>query len=487
MANPIKPKDNTFTLTFDKFYSGFSPLAFKNPLTEVGGGGHASVMTNVDIVNGDYATQGPGLSNLANGTQAGSVTELIKFILDKAVASNQTYAIGTSKLFQLSSTAVTNVSPFPHSITGCTDGQGIELLKGNLYYFYNKASGGDIGKYDFTTFTDNWGSTIPNGFSALQNAPHPSDKKEDILAFGNGRYCGVYFNNSNTLTVDKLDFGQDAEVDDVLYNAGYWYLAVNSGITGTNRTNGQIYLWDGSGIPTTLADETGVGMQRIGFLYRLNGIVYVAYQDLSSTGFIIGYINGKQITPLVRFTGTLPNFQQKTLYQNTILFISGSSLYSAGALVPELPFQLSQIASGGYSTVGAVAAPFGTPMVSSTDGGTNFKIAQFSGYDTNCSLKSIVIPVSAGKYKGYIDEVVVLTKTLGASARCDLTLETDQNSTVSSVQQIIGTGKRRHYFKTFGLKGIEDLRVALNWANGSTTNDCGIRKITVNGHFIEAA
>ncbi len=479
---------NRFTIVLEKFYSGYSPMAFQGNLTEFGGSGHASVMKNIDIVNGEYLTQGPKAVNLINGTQTGAVTELLSFIMDKAVSNDVSFAIGSSKLFKISSTAVTNVAPFPHAITGCTEGESIQVLKGNLYYFYNTASAGNIGKYDLdTTFDDDWGSTVPTGASEITNAPHPSDKKEDIMVFGNGRYAGVYLEESNTLDVKRLDFGQDAVVDDVLYNGGYWYLAVNSGITGANRTEGQIYLYDGAALVSTLTDETGVGMQRIGFLYRINGIIFVAYQDLTSDGFIIGYINGKSITPLVRFSGTLPNFQQKTLYKNSILIASSGLIFSAGAIIGELPYQLSQIASGVYSTIGAIAAPFGTPMVSSTDGTTNFSLAKFSGYDTDSVWKSIVIPTSQGKFKGMIDEIVVLTKTLEDGARCDLKIEADQATNIqTTAKQITGVGKRRHFFTNFGMTpgGMEDFRISLDYSNGSTTKDVAIRKIVINGHYI---
>jgi hypothetical protein len=477
---------NTWSIELKNFSSGFAPLAFTDSLTEIGGGGHASVMTNADVLDGKV-TQGPGLANLTAGTQAGAVTELINFIMDKAVTDSVTYGIGTSKLFKITPSAVTSDGTWPHAITNCTDGESIQVLKGNLYYFYNTASAGNIGKYNLdATFDDDWGSTVPTGAAALANANHPSDKKEDIILFGNGRYVGSYIAATNTLAPTKLDFGADCSVDDVLYNAGQWYLAVNSGVTGTNRTEGQIYLYDGAALGSTLSDETGVGFQRIGFLYRLNGVVYVCYQDLSSTGFIIGYIAGSQIKPLGRFTGTMPTFQQKTLYKNTILFLSSGLVYSAGAFVDTLPFQLSQIADGGYATCGAIAAPFGTPMIASTDGATNFKLAKFSGYDVAGNWKSIVFPVSLGSMKGFIDSITILTNTLASGASCSLTLETDQNSTTSNAKTITGTGKRRHHFTGFGLNQIEDFRVCLDWSGGSASNNVAIRSIRVNGHFVES-
>ena len=47
--------------------------------------------------NGEYLTQGPGLSNLTSGTQAGNVTELISFILDKATSADVGWAILASE------------------------------------------------------------------------------------------------------------------------------------------------------------------------------------------------------------------------------------------------------------------------------------------------------------------------------------------------------------------------------------------------------
>jgi hypothetical protein len=214
-------------------------------------------------------------------------------------------------------------------------------------------------------------------------------------------------------------------------------------------------------------------------------VMYIAYQDLSTTGgFAIGYISGRQVIPLRYFTGTLPTFAQKTLYANTITFLSNGLVYSCGAVTPQLPVQISQIADGGFTTCGAIAAPFGTPMVASTQS-TSFKLAKFSGYDTACTWRSIIIPVIAGSMLGYIDKVTVLTKTLGASARCDLIIEANQAASTGSTQQITTTGKRRHVFTKLGLAAIEDMRVFLNWANGSASNDCAIREITVEGHYTE--
>ena len=478
------PQDNTFTLDFSRFYRGFSPDAHLDSLSELGNQGHASTMTDCDIIsNPRYLTQGPGLTSL------GTVTEIINYILDQPTSSDVSFALGAAKLWKISSTAVASggTPSWPRTITNCTDGESLVLLRGNLYYLFNKSSGGDIGKYDLSsTFDDDWGSTTPTGYAALQKAIHPVAKKEDMFAFGNGRYFGTYVDESTTLAPTKLDFGNDAEVADVAFSSNYWLIAVNYGVSGTNRNTGQVYLYEGAAISSLLSDEVAIGVQRIGFIFPINGVVFLAYQDLTSTGgYKIGYISGSSIKDVAHYTGSLPGFHQKTLYKNTILFIAGSKIWSAGAVIDELPFQISQLADGGYATVGALGAPFGTPLVASTDGGSNHQLAYFSGFTISTVWKSIVIPTIRGGQMGTVDRVIVLTNVLGSAASCSLTIEANQATDTSNAKTITTATKTYHEFTNFNLNRIEDLRVALDFSGGSTSNNVGIRKIIVLGHFID--
>jgi hypothetical protein len=203
-----------FTIVLDKFYSGLSPAAHLNSLTELGGSGHASAMVSADVTDPTYLTQGPALADLTNGTQAGVISELIAFILDRAVSDGVTYGIGATKLFKIGPSTVTSDGTWPHAIANATAGSSCIEFQGSLYYFYNEASAGEIGKYDLAaSFTDAWASTVPTGAAALQKAPHPVAKKEDIMLFGNSRYAGTYVSTTNTLAPTKLDFGANTEVD----------------------------------------------------------------------------------------------------------------------------------------------------------------------------------------------------------------------------------------------------------------------------------
>ena len=225
MANA---RDNDFVIRIKNFNLGYAPLTHLDSLTELGDAAQASVMTNADIISiPNHLTQGPGLSTLTNGDDAGVVSELITFIMDRAVTSDITYASGNTKLFQLSSTAVTDSATWPRTITGAAGTTAnpcaVIRVRANLYYFHNGASTGNIGQFNLaSTFDDDWGSTVPTGAATLQVAPHPAATKEDIMVFGNGRYAGTYIDATTTLAPTKLDFGTDNQVDDVIFHANQW-------------------------------------------------------------------------------------------------------------------------------------------------------------------------------------------------------------------------------------------------------------------------
>lgn len=481
-----RSKDNRWEVVFDNFYLGQGPVSHLNSLAEDGNSGHYSEATNVDITDPTCLTQGPGLSNLTAGTQAGAITEVTNFIMDTAVTSDVTYAIGATKLQKLSSTAVTNTGSWPHTITGATDGESCIDFQGALYYFFNKASGADIGKYDLSaTFDDDWGSTVPTGAAALQSAPHPVAKKEDIMLFGNGRYVGTYVSATTTLAPTKLDLGANSEVADVLFHANQWYIAVNSGITsGTNRTSAQVYLYDGGAINSILSDEIAVGLQRIGFIKADNGLIFICYKDASGLN-VYGFISGRSVVPLCYFTGNLPTYEKKTMYKAGFLAVESSGLiYVIGAAAPKYPVSISQLADGGYATCGAIAAPFGTLLVASTDGGSNHRLAKFSGYDTASSWKGLIHDL--GGQIGYVDEVIVLTNHASSGASCALSLDLNQDQSNSSTMTL-SASKRRHRFlqADIGAHELEDFRPVFDFSGGSTSNPMKIRKVVVRGGFKE--
>ncbi len=475
--------DLDFSIEFSGFNEGNSPLAHIDTKTFVGNRGQASEMKGDVISKPGFLTQAPALVDLTNGDQDGSVAELINFILDQPTEANVTFALGQTKMYKITPTTVVNDgSPtWPQTVINMASGESLVRLKANLYGFFNKASGGDIVKMPLATelLDHTWGSVTDQALEG--DVPHPSAVKEDVMVFGNGRYAGVYVEGAATLDVQKLDFGEGTEVADVVFHANMWWIAVNN----DQGKRGQIYMYDGSAISNVLSDETGIGEQEIGFLYVHNGTIFVAYKDLSSSIFAIGFLSGRQIKPLRYFSGDLPDHKQKSLYKNTIIFSSLTDIWSFGSSIEQLPLQISKLADGGHATVGGIATPFGTPLVASSDGGSNHRLAKFSGFSTDSNWKSVFVDVTKERMLGKIKEIIVYSKSLGANAQVDVSLEGNQGDKTSNVLEYTGTGQTRKVFRTITMPAVEDIRLVLDYSNGNTSNDCPIRKVVCLGNYIE--
>lgn len=478
--------DFDFQIVIDDFDQGLAPLAHLDTLTFFGGSGHASQMKADLISKPKFLTQSPGLVDLTNGNQAGVVDQLIRCVLDEPAGENGVFALGTSKMFQLDGSTVTSGgSPsWPQTVTSMTEGESLARVGSNIFGFYNTSTAGDILAMPLSTYVidNDWGSTTDQ---ALEKAPHPCAVKEDILLFGNGRYLGSYIGGSvNTLDVQKLDFGVSAEVVDVVFHSNAWWIAVNYGDGNKSR----IFMYEAGALSNILDDEAGLGSQEIGFIFVHNGLLFIAYKDNTSGSNAIGYLNGRSIKPLRYFSGSLPDHRQKCLYKNTILFVSGDAIMSCGAPVEQINLSISKLCDGGHSTLGALSAPYSTPMIASSDGSSNHRLAKFSGYSTDSSWYSKVHDVSDGDRLGRVTRMVVYTKALGANARADITLEGNQASgedrETSSAFEISGS-KTRHKFTSIDLSQVEDVRVKVDYTNGNTTNDCPIRKIVLLGNYVQ--
>jgi len=471
--------DIEFRIELTDLHKGLAPLSHIDSDTFIGAGGQASDMKADIISRPGFLTQSPGLVDLTNGNQDGEVDELIRFIMEQPINDADCYVVGTAHLFKLSVTTVVDDANYPMTITGMTSGESIIHLNGNLFVFYNKATGGDIATLTLSTNTldDDWGSTTD---VLLEKALHPSAVKEDIILFGNGQYVGKYIEGLATLDVQALDFGTGAEIADIVFHSNYWWIAVNYG-----KRKSQIYMYDGSALSNILSDESGVGAQEIGFLYTLNGVIYVSFSDSTGGGYSIGYLSGKVITPLKYFSGSLPDHRQKTLYKHTIAFISGANIWSFGASVQQLPVQISKLADAGHSTVGGIASPFGTPFVASSDGEGDFRLAKFSGYSVDSEWKSLFVDLTRDNKIGNIHTIIVYTKPLEENAKAVLKIEGNQGEESATIGDIETENRTRHEFNTINIPAVEDARVIIDYSEGNATADCPIRKIILLGNFVE--
>lgn len=466
---------------------GFAPGWYnQGTYPSFGNKNSAGSMTNIDLTNPSYLTQGPGLANLTNGTQAAAVTTLIKGATDMAVSSGVAYGVGGAKLYKFSSTTVTSDATWPHAIDKAAvtgeDGEDVAYYKGALYYSYNHSgAAGDIGKFDLSaTFDDDWGSTVPSGAAALQNAPHPFEVGgNDVLYVGNGIYVGSY--DGTTFQAQALDLPTNSVIIDIKWvNDRLWILANRPNTTGTNKNSASLYVWDGTATSWELEIKLmGTG----GALHHKNGVLFVFYSDLSSTGgFKLGYVSGNGVVDVANFTGALPAYHQVTDYLDFILWNANGSLWAFGSGDKDLPVRLFQIADGGYANVGCVVTPFGTPIIASWDAGSNYKLAKLSGYDVVSIWKSLMFDITGdSKNGGMIDCVRINFETLATGARVDWKLLDNGGRTVySDTISFAKLGAKTTAYYPIK-KGSENFRLEFDYANGDTTNTVKIKSARIYG------
>lgn len=467
---------------------GFSPNWYaQGTYPAYGNKNQAGAMANIDMTGSNYLTQGPGLSTLTNGTEAGAVTTLMKGALDFAVTADLTYGIGGAVLYSFSSTAVTSGATFPHAIDKAAvtgeDGEDVVLFQSNLYYLYNHSgSAGDIGKYNLNvTFDDDWGSTVPSGAAALTNNPHPACLGgNDTFAFGNGRYVGLY--DGTTLQTQALDLPTGYVVVALKWNNDRWWVTANyNNLSGANKNSASIFVWDG----TTNSWELEIKLDgTAGGSHVKNGTLFQFYKDISNTGgFKLAYVSGSNVTDVANFTGALPAFYQITDYKDFIIWNSNGFIFAWGTGDKDLPVRLFQLADGGFSTVGGVITPFGTPIIASNES-TSYKLAKFSGYDVASSWKSLLFDLTGmeSTEPGKIDLVRVNFEKLTSGARVDFALKDNQGNTIySDIISFAKLGARTNVFYPLNGKVAENFRTEFDYANGSTSATVAIKNVKAYG------
>lgn len=493
------------------FLGGFAPSWYKEAYPSYGNKNQAGNMLNCDLTDPGGMKQGPGLANLTNGTQAAAVTTLINSVLDYAVTNDTTYGVGGSKLYQITSLAVTNAGDWPHTIdkaavTGET-GEDVAYYDGALYYSYNHSgNAGDIGKYDLSsTFDDDWGSTTPSGAAALQGGvPHQMiTAGNDVLYIANGRYVANY--DGTTFADQALDLPTNTVISSLAWVSDKLWIAANRpGLTGTNKNNASIYIWDG----TSVSWETEIRiMGEVGGLHVKNGTLFLFYRDISNTGgYKLAYLNGTNVVDMANYSGGLPKYSQITDYQDFIIFNSTSLnalwsyttfpwqltspwttttgddlLYAHGSGDKDLPVRFMQLADSGYTTAGAVACPFGSIMVASNQS-TSYKLAKFSGYDTNSNWKSLMFDLTGtNRYSG-LNRLKINFDQLTTGARVDVTLRNSKGETLFS--DTISYAKLGAVTRVdYPLSGTltENARIEFDYSNGSASNTVKIRSVKLMG------
>jgi len=470
-------------------HRGYAPRYYENSYPVYGNKFHAAEMKDIDILDPNTMKPGPYITDLTAGNESGAVDESIKSILKTAVTSGVSYAIGGALLHKISNTAVTNAGIWPKTIagTGAITGEDVIHYKGKLLYTFNDAgAAGEMGTYDLSsTFDDTYWSSTLSG-TALLNAPHQMiNGGDDIVYIANGRYIALL---DGTTENDKgLDFWEDSEVATLTWNYNRVLAGVNRpNITGANINQSAIYRWNGydgqwEGDPVEVNGE-------IGALLTKNGITYVWYKGYlnGSLRLVFGMMVGGEIVPIRTFSGSLPAYYQVFDMGNYIGWLSGDDLLMWGPVDSEVKTDLFYYTTAKYSTtVGGVAAPFGSVLIGS-DNGTNYSLGKAGGYSISAAYKTLTFPTAGSSLKSKIDKIVIETNTLATGAKVNLTLR-DSLGTALWTDEMSYTTDGAVNKKTFRPKVTgNDFRLEFSHTNGSTSNPVNIRKTIIEGINIPA-
>jgi len=480
-----------WTISISK-WGGFCPAYFDNGWSFYGNKNQATTITDIDLRDPNVLTQGPGMlvdTSLTGGTQAGELgSNLIVGITKHALSSDAAYACGAASVFKITSTAVSNTN-FPKTITAGTANVSTDVLiyQGKVLVFWNDTGvDGDIGLLtNDTTWDDNWGSTVGTGAAQLQDAPHYGIVGGDDVAYiTNGYYIATV--DGTTKNVTALDFFTDSKTVSVSWNENRVIIALNRpNVTGSNYNLSAIYRWNGVS-SSWEGDPIEVGGE-IGALFTENGITYVWWRDAITTGgYNFGYINGTRLERIRRYSGSLPNQAQVGFYDGFIGWISSNVLVLWGSKDKDLPVNFFRFITPTYATAGTWAAPFGTPLISST-ASTNYNIAKASGYSKGARYNTMAYNMRIPGWKCQIDLVQLGFETLATGAKVDTTITYNQGASTLALDQVAYSASDSSTFRKIYNGGLQcdDFRIDFSWTNGSTTNPFKIRTLLMTGIWIK--
>lgn len=222
--------------------------------------------------------------------------------------------------------------------------------------------------------------------------------------------------------------------------------------------------------------DTEIGLAgNIGPLFVDCGVTYVFYEDTTATGYKLGYIYGNSVKDLCEFTGSMPKYSQVTKYRNFIIWVSGGKVWAFGSSANGISSMVFQLADAGYDYAGALAAPFGTPIVASWDGSSAYQLSKFYGYDTVAYWYSKMFAVGKGTLKNF----TVYCDTIASGGRADIRIVTDNGRNSYTGFILDDTTINARTFP-IGAKVFNNFRLEISFYNGSTTYPVKINRVEFN-------
>lgn len=397
---------NSWEIDISEFWRG----QISNPRGEFvrskGFPGDMSSTMSINLLSPDYVTAGKKATALTNGTQAGVVTTLIRGIL-KGTISGTIYGVGGAKLYKFSGSVVTSDATWPHTIDKAAvtaeDGEDVVVYQGNLYYSYNHSgTAGDIGKYDLSaTFDDDWGSTVPSGFAALQGGvPHQMIVGgNDVMYITNGRYIASY--DGTTFLPTALDLPTGSVVQSILWTQDRLWIFARGQLTKASS----VYVWDGT-TQTWLMEIPVLG--QIGGGILLHGQIFFTYLGASTGTTQLARVNGETIETIKdtdNASGPAPYYSISTYYDHIIFNIFSSSIIAIGPFNGTIPTRMFYMGKSTHNSVGGLVGGVATKVMVASNATTNYDLAVLDNYSTDGYFYTTLFDITGRGKHSYIDAV----------------------------------------------------------------------------------
>lgn len=296
----------------------------------------------------------PG-NNLEDVTNVSVVDSLIIAGVEDLDHNNKTYLLSASKLHELETfnTVLTNTGSYPHTITGANFGQDLEFYHegtaNHIYYSYNKASGGDIGRLTApTTFDDDYWTAVLGGQALNEKFPHPMIIGDDgflYIADGDKMHALDGSSSPGTAIDEVFSLPDSGFVIKGFAKLQPRTLVIFAEKNVDSNFKGQVfaYFWDYLNSAPFQIINLGDDSVNAPFEYR--GTIGCFTRSFSPyiTESKLKIWDGLNFNKQLNFEGNLPHNNGVEVIDKAIYWLSGRRLYSFGSPFSSIPLSFNSI------------------------------------------------------------------------------------------------------------------------------------------------
>lgn len=293
----------------------------------------------------------------SKGTDPTNISVIDAMIKNGASYGKKAYLVSKgAKLHELAldTSTLTTPTTFPYTI-GAQAGThnahttivGEDIVRYNVggteyvFYSFNDATDGDVGRYDLsTTFDDDYMSAVATSGAVLNKSyPHPMIVgDDDILYIANGKDVASFQGSNTTFNSSALDLPQGYVITSFAKTANYLVVfaykggSVDSG--SYYRSESTAFFWDYISSSFTYAYPLSGNYVNGGFIYKntVGCFVQGRSPDLYNNKYSkLLLFNGDGFEPMVEFYNVIPGHGGVNVEGDTIFWNSAGVIFQWGS------------------------------------------------------------------------------------------------------------------------------------------------------------